>query len=138
MVSKARLDFPEPDSPVNTIRLSLGRSRSTPRRLCSLAPRTTRRSATDFPSVERVQPHLGSRGKAWWGPAPMLGAGTDNSRGPPSRVRFATRQAFPSSSMSPRLSGIQTHNSADTSDYAGMSDDRIKHLTGYVGGPRDR
>src|SRR3546814_19109491 len=40
MVSKARLDFPEPESPVMTIRLSRGRSTSTPFRLCSRAPRT--------------------------------------------------------------------------------------------------
>src|SRR5882757_10330851 len=53
IVSKARLDLPDPDSPVNTIRLSLGRSRSTPRRLCSRAPRTTSRSATDVLSDGR-------------------------------------------------------------------------------------
>src|SRR3546814_9776687 len=40
MVSKARLDFPEPESPVMTIRLSRGRSTATPFRLCSRAPRT--------------------------------------------------------------------------------------------------
>src|SRR3712207_2117328 len=44
MVSKARLDFPEPDSPVKTISASRGRSRWTSLRLCSRAPRTTRRS----------------------------------------------------------------------------------------------
>src|SRR5688500_10721885 len=41
MVSKARDDLPEPDSPVKTISLSLGSSRLTFRRLCSRAPRTT-------------------------------------------------------------------------------------------------
>src|SRR5918992_2164081 len=46
IVSKARLDLPEPDRPVKTTRLSRGRSRSTPRRVWSRAPRTTRRSAT--------------------------------------------------------------------------------------------
>src|SRR5919112_4591466 len=46
IVSKARLDLPDPDSPVNTIRLFRGRSRLTSLRLCSRAPRTTRRSAT--------------------------------------------------------------------------------------------
>src|SRR5918993_3587205 len=46
IVSKARLDLPDPDSPVNTIRLSRGRSRWMSLRLCSRAPRTTRRSAT--------------------------------------------------------------------------------------------
>src|SRR5829696_2409478 len=46
IVSKARLDLPEPDSPVNTIRLSRGRSRWMSLRLCSRAPRTTSRSAT--------------------------------------------------------------------------------------------
>src|SRR3954454_24649181 len=40
MVSKARLDLPEPDSPVNTINLSRGRSTLMLRRLCSRAPRT--------------------------------------------------------------------------------------------------
>ena len=34
------LDFPEPDRPVITIKLSRGRSISTPLRLCSRAPRT--------------------------------------------------------------------------------------------------
>src|SRR6266550_3705569 len=48
MVSNARLDFPEPDSPVNTIMESLGRSSDTSLRLCSRAPPTTRRSATAF------------------------------------------------------------------------------------------
>src|SRR5580692_1077327 len=52
MVSKARLDLPEPDSPVNTIRESLGRSSDTSLRLCSRAPRTTRRSATALCSLE--------------------------------------------------------------------------------------
>src|SRR5207342_2297505 len=45
IVSKARLDLPDPDSPVNTMRASRGRSRLTSRRLCSRAPRTTSRSA---------------------------------------------------------------------------------------------
>src|ERR1700740_2018645 len=40
MVSKASELLPEPDRPVMTIRLSLGRSMSTPLRLCSRAPRT--------------------------------------------------------------------------------------------------
>src|SRR5262249_58117608 len=66
MVSKARLDLPEPDSPVNTTRLSRGRSRSTPRRLCSRAPRTTSRSATVFPSMP------------FPGLAPMLFGGSDS------------------------------------------------------------
>src|SRR5580700_11665402 len=44
MVSNARLDLPEPDSPVNTIIASRGRSSETSFRLCSRAPRTTRRS----------------------------------------------------------------------------------------------
>src|SRR3954452_10714373 len=43
MVSKARLDLPEPDRPVKTIRASRGRSSEMLRRLCSRAPRTTRR-----------------------------------------------------------------------------------------------
>src|SRR5215210_544555 len=40
MVSKARLDLPEPDSPVITVRLSRGMSTEIPLRLCSRAPRT--------------------------------------------------------------------------------------------------
>src|ERR1035437_5848251 len=40
MVSKARLDLPEPDRPVMTVRLSRGISTSTFFRLCSRAPRT--------------------------------------------------------------------------------------------------
>src|SRR5215471_16069963 len=51
MVSKARLDLPDPDSPVKTIRESRGRSSDTSLRLCSRAPRTTRRSATAFCSL---------------------------------------------------------------------------------------
>src|SRR5271156_2280031 len=39
MVSKASDDFPEPDSPVITTRLSRGRSTSMFLRLCSRAPR---------------------------------------------------------------------------------------------------
>src|SRR6478736_7044276 len=46
MVSKANDDLPDPDSPVKTMSLSRGRSRSTFRRLCSRAPCTTRRSFT--------------------------------------------------------------------------------------------
>ena len=41
IVSKARLDFPEPDKPVKTIRDSRGSSIETSLRLCSRAPRTT-------------------------------------------------------------------------------------------------
>src|ERR671917_382058 len=46
IVSNARLDLPEPDSPVNTIRASRGRSSETSLRLCSRAPRTMSRSCT--------------------------------------------------------------------------------------------
>src|SRR3712207_36694 len=46
MVSKARLDLPDPDRPVNTISASRGRSTEMLRRLCSRAPRTTSRSVT--------------------------------------------------------------------------------------------
>src|SRR5882757_298125 len=46
MVSKARLDLPDPDSPVKTIMASRGRSSETSFRLCSRAPRTIRRSDT--------------------------------------------------------------------------------------------
>src|SRR5438270_13919977 len=40
MVSNARLDFPDPDSPVTTTRLSRGISRETFFKLCTRAPRT--------------------------------------------------------------------------------------------------
>src|SRR5829696_492463 len=40
MVSKARLDLPDPESPVNTIRRSRGSSTVMFLRLCSRAPRT--------------------------------------------------------------------------------------------------
>src|ERR1044071_8359899 len=40
MVSKARLDLPEPDRPVMTVSVSRGMSISTSFRLCSRAPRT--------------------------------------------------------------------------------------------------
>ena len=40
IVSKARLDFPEPDKPVKTIKDSRGSSMETSLRLCSRAPRT--------------------------------------------------------------------------------------------------
>src|SRR5271168_999760 len=46
IVSNARLDFPDPDNPVNTIIASRGKSSETSFKLCSRAPRTTRRSAT--------------------------------------------------------------------------------------------
>src|SRR5919204_16106 len=44
IVSKARLDFPDPERPVITISELRGSSRSTSLRLCSLAPRMTIRS----------------------------------------------------------------------------------------------
>src|SRR5579864_3359644 len=68
IVSKARLDLPEPDRPVNTIMASRGRSSETSFRLCSRAPRTTSRSATapllSHGLWERVDESLGdgSRG----------------------------------------------------------------------------
>src|ERR671929_1147784 len=46
IVSNAREDLPEPDSPLNTTRESLGSSRETSFRLCSRAPRTISRSLT--------------------------------------------------------------------------------------------
>src|ERR671934_2559054 len=46
MVSKARLDLPEPDRPVITSSESRGISRSMPLRLCARAPEMTIRSAT--------------------------------------------------------------------------------------------
>src|ERR1700761_1412463 len=46
MVSKARLDLPEPESPVMTIRASRGSSTETSLRLCSRAPEMTILSET--------------------------------------------------------------------------------------------
>jgi len=43
-VSKARDDFPEPETPVTTMRAFLGRVRETFLRLCSRAPRMTMES----------------------------------------------------------------------------------------------
>src|SRR5216683_1714971 len=76
MVSKARLDLPDPDSPVKTIRESLGRSSETSLRLCSRAPRTTRRSATAlrFPRSTRLFEGLGGR-------VAMLSGGSDKNWG---------------------------------------------------------
>src|SRR5919199_4571830 len=60
MVSKASEDLPDPDRPVNTIRALRGRSRLTFLRLCSRAPRMTRRSVTlRFPSSVRGEARLG-------------------------------------------------------------------------------
>src|SRR5580692_11643563 len=56
IVSKARLDLPDPDSPVNTIMASRGRSREMSFRLCSRAPRTTSRSATARSSLRQFNP----------------------------------------------------------------------------------
>src|SRR5271163_2557228 len=72
MVSKAREDLPEPDRPVKTISLSRGRSSETSRRLCSRAPRTTRRSAIRGGYREGVSRWTGSAGAA--GPAGASGA----------------------------------------------------------------
>src|SRR5215475_13016533 len=56
IVSNARLDLPEPESPVKTIIASRGRSRLTSRRLCSRAPRMINRSCTQPPPyVGRVR-----------------------------------------------------------------------------------
>src|SRR5438552_2791291 len=66
MVSKARDDFPEPDSPVRTISLSRGISTSMFLRLCSRAPLMTIFFMNSYVliagrSPERVSP----RGTAW-------------------------------------------------------------------------
>ena len=45
LIDAANDDLPDPDRPVKTIIASRGRSRSMPRRLCSRAPLTIRRSA---------------------------------------------------------------------------------------------
>src|SRR4051794_6735522 len=53
IVSNARLDFPDPDRPVKTIRESRGSSSDTSLRLCSRAPLITSWSATALPRVRR-------------------------------------------------------------------------------------
>src|SRR6266480_1056068 len=66
MVSKARLDLPDPDRPVKTIMESRGRSSETSLRLCSRAPRTTSRSATALSALpaDIVNPGHGTPGHA--------------------------------------------------------------------------
>src|SRR3954449_5656503 len=54
IVSNASDDLPDPESPVNTIRESRGRSSETSLRLCSRAPRMMSWSATDSPRFEQV------------------------------------------------------------------------------------
>src|SRR6266550_7470020 len=71
IVSKAREDLPDPESPVNTMSVSRGSSRCTSFRLCSLAPRMTRWLALDSafvggvgdmgPIVPQVRPRLRGR-----------------------------------------------------------------------------
>src|SRR5215467_10303369 len=87
IVSNARLDLPEPDSPVNTIMASLGRSSETSLRLCSRAPRTTSRSAT----VRSVSPGLGGeidgengacKARAQWYPGPLTFSGPRSAVSP--------------------------------------------------------
>src|ERR1700712_3132359 len=56
MVSNASEDLPDPDRPVKTMSASRGRSRSTPRRLCSRAPLTIRRSANRFLFHDSIPP----------------------------------------------------------------------------------
>src|ERR1700732_5060884 len=66
MVSKASDDFPEPDSPVNTMSRSRGSSTETLRRLCSRAPRTTRVSDIGAASLRPNRRSTGGR----WRPLP--------------------------------------------------------------------
>jgi hypothetical protein len=70
IVSKARLDLPDPDSPVNTIKESRGRSSETSLRLCSRAPRTIRRSATG-----QVLGFVGRGGRGFRGAGSSTGLG---------------------------------------------------------------
>src|SRR6516165_3032804 len=68
MVSNASELFPEPDSPVNTMSRSRGRSREMLRRLCSRAPRTT--SMSDTPtSVSANACSMGALVPACWPPS---------------------------------------------------------------------
>ena len=95
IVSKARLDFPDPDSPVNTIRASRGRSSETSLRLCSRAPRTTRRSATVRSALRSLTSVFrGSGGASPWYPGGLTkrGAsarlrGSSGGGGPPGGQR---------------------------------------------------
>src|SRR6478609_3358308 len=69
IVSKARLDLPDPDSPVNTTRASRGRSMETSLRLCSRAPRTISWSTCVAQSFSAVQARAGEAllaGHAKW------------------------------------------------------------------------
>src|SRR5215470_9097280 len=96
MVSKARLDLPDPDSPVNTISESLGNSSDTSLRLCSRAPRTTRRSATSvcFPGHES----LTRTGDTSSYPGVLTKPGTQTPRAPcpqPPPETTAHRPRFP-------------------------------------------
>src|SRR3954453_8586694 len=50
IVAKASEDLPEPERPVKTMSESRGRSSETSLRLCSRAPRMTRRSVTGSPA----------------------------------------------------------------------------------------
>src|SRR5579864_4725116 len=85
MVSNARDDLPEPDSPVKTISRSRGRSTDTFWRLCSRAPRTTSRSdipldpTEDLATIGRTHVRLCPRPKAPMEPD----GGTPRRRGPP-------------------------------------------------------
>src|SRR5947208_9655027 len=56
MVSKAREDLPDPESPVKTMSASRGSSRFTSFRLCSLAPRMTRWLAADAAGLGGMGP----------------------------------------------------------------------------------
>src|SRR5437763_370440 len=84
MVSKARLDLPDPDRPVNTIMESRGRSSDTSLRLCSRAPRTTSRSATALSALPAgvVIPGHGTPSHAIRGPG-QFRAARDDRAGPP-------------------------------------------------------
>src|ERR1700722_3535750 len=86
IVSKAREDLPEPDKPVKTISLSRGRSSETSRRLCSRAPRTTRRSAICGGYRWVVSRHPGPWSTAWGGPPWTAAAGPAGSPGRRSRT----------------------------------------------------
>src|ERR1700679_3522662 len=77
MVSNASEDFPEPDRPVKTINASRGKSRSTLRRLCSRAPFTIRRSATQPLSPGHLERQYQRRNPAGHTTVSMLGVPSD-------------------------------------------------------------
>ena len=83
MVSNARLDLPEPDSPVITVSVSRGMSTLTSLRLCSRAPRTDM-----WVSMGVFVPDLFGSGK---GPSPLVNGDYDARLSRDERARTYAR-----------------------------------------------